>query len=476
MEWNFDNTYLKLPKIFFTEIYPESLANPKFVLFNNEVAKKLNIENNIQSKNDILKIFFNNKKSKYIKPFSQAYAGHQFGYFTILGDGRAHIIGEVISKNNERFDIQLKGSGKTPYSRNGDGKATLGTMIREFIISESMNILGIPTTNSLGVIKTGEEVLREKIEKGAILIRVAKSHIRIGTFQYANMYEDKNYIKELTNYTIDRHYPELINKKNKVEIFLEKVMIKQINLIINWLRVGFIHGVMNTDNMSIAGETIDYGPCAFMDEYNPNTVFSSIDRNGRYAYKNQSKIVLWNLSRFAESILLLLDRDEKIAIKKAQKILNKFQTIYSQGWLKMMKNKLGLIEENKNDIKLIQELLDIMHVYKLDYTNTFVDLNNNEINKHKQFKTWIEKYDERKEMEKKDKLYLKNIMKKNNPKIIPRNHIVANCIREAEENNYNYLSEFLESFKKTYDEVDFPESLKKLPSNEEKVFQTFCGT
>ena len=317
----------------------------------------------------------------------------------MLGDGRALILGEHIDKKKNRYDIQLKGSGKTPYSRNGDGKATLGPMLREYIISESMYYLGIPTTRSLAVIKTGENVMRERELPGAVLTRMASSHIRVGTFQFALMNNNKNYIEELTNYTIDRHYPELINKKNKEEIFLEKVMIKQINLIINWLRVGFIHGVMNTDNMSIAGETIDYGPCAFMDEYNPNTVFSSIDRNGRYAYKNQSKIVLWNLSRFAESILFLLDRDEKIAIKKAQKILNKFQTIYSQGWLKMMKNKLGLIEENKNDIKLIQELLDIMHVYKLDYTNTFVDINNNQINKHKHFKTWIEKYDERKEME-----------------------------------------------------------------------------
>jgi len=393
-----------------------------------------------------------------------------------LGDGRALFLGEHINNKNERLDIQLKGSGKTPYSRNGDGKAVLGPMLREYIISEAMFYLGIPTTRSLAVISTGEKILREKYLPGAVLTRVAKSHIRVGTFQYANIHNDKNYIRDLTDYSINRHYPELLKNKHKVEVFFEKVVLKQVELIVNWMRVGFIHGVMNTDNMSIAGETIDYGPCAFMDEYNPKTVFSSIDKFGRYSYENQPKIARWNLARLAETILFLIDKDEKIAITKAEKILNKFQDVYNYEWLKMMKKKLGLIENNQNDLKLITELLNIMHVYKLDYTNTFLDLKNNKLNKHIFLKEWLQKYKDRKNLEKKDKSILKKIKAKYNPVIIPRNHIVENYIKEAENNNFENLTNFLNLIKKPYNLNNIPNDLKIPPTNNEKVFQTFCGT
>ena len=476
LNWNFDNSYLKLPEKFYSFVEADMFPQPKIALFNNELAENLSLQFSNTYKHDLALSLSGQKKTVGSKLFSQAYAGHQFGHFTILGDGRALFLGEHINNKNERFDIQLKGSGKTPYSRNGDGKAVIGPMLREYIISEAMFYLGIPTTRSLAVILTGEKVLREKYLPGAILTRVAESHIRFGTFQFASIHKDKSYIRELTNYSINRHYPELSNNKYKVENFLEKIVLKQIKLIVNWMRVGFIHGVMNTDNMSIIGETIDYGPCAFMDEYNPKTVFSSIDKFGRYSYENQPKIAQWNLARFAETILFLIDKDEKIAIKKAEKILSKFQIIYNYEWLKMMRNKLGLIEENKNDIKLITELLNIMHVFKLDYTNTFLDLKNNKLNKHIFFKEWLEKYKDRKKLEKKDNDILKKIKEKYNPVIIPRNHIVEKYIKDAENNKFENLKSFLNLIKNPYDSSNIPDNLKKPATNEEKVFQTFCGT
>ena len=472
LNWKFDNSYLNLPENFYSFVKADKFPQPKIALFNSELAENLNLQFLNTDEHDLALSLSGQKKGEGSILFSQAYAGHQFGHFTILGDGRALILGEHINNKNERFDIQLKGSGKTPYSRNGDGKAVLGPMLREYIISEAMFYLGIPTTRSLAVILTGEKILREKYFPGAILTRVAKSHIRVGTFQFASIHKDKNYIRELTNYSINRHYPELLNNKYKVEDFLEKIVLKQVKLIVNWMRVGFIHGVMNTDNMSIIGETIDYGPCAFMDEYNPKTVFSSIDQFGRYSYENQPKITQWNLARFAETILFLIDKDEKIAIKKAEKILSKFQDLYNQEWLTMMRNKLGLIEDNQNDIKLITELLNIMHIYKLDYTNTFLDLKNNKLNKHIFFKEWLEKYKDRKKLEKKYKDILKKIHEKYNPVIIPRNHIVEKYIKDAENNKFENLKSFLNLIKNPYDSNNIPDNLIKPATNKEKVFQT----
>jgi len=471
LNWNFDNSYLNLPKNFYSYVKVESFPETKIILLNKELLKDLDLDiSNINLK-ELSLILSGQKKEDQKKNFSQAYAGHQFGYFTVLGDGRALFLGEHINNENKRFDINLKGSGKTPYSRNGDGKAALGPMLREYIISEAMFHMNIPTTRSLAVILTGEKILREKLLKGAILNRVAKSHIRVGTFQFAKLFKEKDYIKELTEYSIKRHYPELNNKKNKVEKFLKIVSLKQLNLIIEWMRVGFIHGVMNTDNMSIAGETIDYGPCAFMDEYDPKTVFSSIDQNGRYSFENQPKIAQWNLSRFAETLLFLIDKDEKIAIQKAEKILNNFQKKFHLEWLKMMKSKIGLYDENINDTKLIYELLNIMHVHKMDYTNTFIDLENNELKKYTFFQDWLKKYHERK---KTNKPNIKNI--KINPFIIPRNHIVEKCINEAENNKFDNLKKLINDLKKPYENNNSNEWLKKLPVINEKVFKTFCGT
>ena len=342
LNWNFENTYLNLPKVFYSFVKPKIHQNPQIVILNKDLLNKINIKTSSITSSELAKILSAQYNFDNNQFFSQAYAGHQFGHFTMLGDGRALLLGEHIDKKNNRYDIQLKGSGKTPYSRNGDGKATLCTMLREYIISESMHYFRIPTTRSLAVIKTGENIMRERELPGAVLTRVASSHIRVGTFQFALMNNNKNYIEELTNYTINRHFPELNKKTNKAEVLLKLVVTKQEDLIVNWMKVGFIHGVMNTDNMSIVGETIDYGPCAFMDEYNPKTVFSSIDKLGRYSYINQPLIAQWNLARFAETILFLIDKDKNIAVKKAEKIIKKFKDNYNKKWFEMMKSKIGL--------------------------------------------------------------------------------------------------------------------------------------
>ena len=369
--WHFDNTYSRLPKVMSSQLTPIPVENPKLTIFNHGFSKELGLDFSSLNNNQIASIFSGNLLPKESKCIAQAYAGHQFGYFTMLGDGRAILIGEHLSKNNKRFDIQFKGSGKTPYSRNGDGRAALGPMLREYIVSEAMHSLGIPTTRSLAVVKTGENVIRETPLPGAILTRVAASHIRVGTFQYVTATEDEKNLKTLFDYTIDRHYPNIKDSKTPAIDLLKIVMEKQIKLVVDWMRVGFIHGVMNTDNMAISGETIDYGPCAFMDAYDPETVFSSIDHNGRYAYFNQPGITKWNLARFAETLLPLIDKNKDKAIKIVTEIINNFGEIYKKNWLEMMRKKLGLIEKKNNDEKLINDLLSLLHEQKADYTNTF---------------------------------------------------------------------------------------------------------
>ncbi len=461
MNWNFQNTYTDLPNIYYSKVKIDNFENPRLILFNTELANELNLKVNNNEKE--ICDFLLGKNLDHGKFYSQAYAGHQFGHFTILGDGRAVILGEHINKDNKRYDIQLKGSGQTPYSRNGDGKATLGPMIREYIVSEAMNYLQIPSTRALAVITTGEKVLRDKFEPGAILVRVAKSHIRVGTFQFGSLLKKQEEFTSLINYTINRLFPELINNDNKYISLFEKVCELQINLIVEWMRVGFIHGVMNTDNMSLSGETIDYGPCAYMDIYNPKTVFSSIDKMSRYSFENQAKISLWNLARFAETILYLIDSNQRKAIKIVEDILNKYNDIFNLNWNIMMSKKLNLDLKNDNKI-IINEFLDLMHIYKLDYTNTFIKLEKNNLNKNI-FKNWLEKY---------NKCKLKKY-KNINPTIIPRNHIIEKLINDAYSGKYNILYEFEKIYKYPYND-NIPEEYKKEPLDNEKVYQTFCGT
>ena len=462
--WNFENSYLELPDIFYSKTKAENFPKLELILKNKDLMDTLNI-NHENFDNLLLDTIYN----KQLNSFSQAYAGHQFGHFTILGDGRATLLGEHINNNKERFDIQLKGSGKTPYSRNGDGKGTLKSMLREYIVSEAMHNLNIKTTRSLAILNTGQKIRRETFEDGGVLVRVAKSHIRVGTFQLASLSKKQSDIKELLEYSINRLYPELLNEDDKYLKFFEKITIEQMNLILDWQRVGFVHGVMNTDNMSLSGETIDFGPCAFLDEYNPNKVFSSIDKNGRYAFSNQPKIALWNLARLAETFLHLVDRKEEIAIKKIEYILKKNENKYQDNWLEMMKDKIGINDNHEKDNELIKELLDLMHIFKLDYTNTFVLIRNNNLKKFDFMLDWVSKLNQRKKLN-------KNIEAKNsNPMIIPRNHIVEKVLNESANGNFNNLNEFISLLKNPY-KSSIPEEYIAEPTNEEKVYQTFCGT
>ena len=397
--WNLDNSYLNLPKVFFSKINLNPVSSPQLIILNDTLAKELGLDSNYLKTEECAKILSGSETIQEGAFIAQAYAGHQFGHFTMLGDGRALLIGEQITPSGKRYDIQLKGSGKTPYSRGGDGRAVLGPMIREYIISEAMYNLKIPTTRSLAVVKTGETVIRETVKEGAILTRVASSHIRFGTFQYISQWGNKEQLKELADYSIKRHYPYIEDDENKYINFLKEVIKAQASLVSKWQCIGFIHGVMNTDNMTISGETIDYGPCAFMDTYNPDTVFSSIDVYGRYAYKNQPKMLGWNLCRFAESLLPLLDEDKNEAINIAQEAISDYDEIYYNNWISIMRSKFGIFNKEELDKAIIEDLLSMMEKYNEDYTNTFVSLTTkNNMDKGMfiidEFKNWFNNWQE----------------------------------------------------------------------------------
>ena len=477
--WHFDNTYSKLSNTFKEDIKPTPVHDPELVVLNEKLAKDLKLDFSKINKKELAKLFSGNSLPEGSNSIAQAYAGHQFGHFTMLGDGRAVLIGEHLVNKNNKFDIQFKGSGRTSFSRNGDGRAVLGPMLREYIISEAINFLKIPTTRSLAVVKTGEKVVRENLLPGAILTRVASSHIRVGTFQYIAAKENIDDLKILMNYTIDRHYPEIKTSKNKALDLLNLVMEKQCQLVVNWMRVGFIHGVMNTDNMAISGETIDYGPCAFMDQYDPKTVFSSIDSYGRYSFANQPPITKWNLARFAECLIPLIDNDQNKAIKIATETINNFEKIYQVKWLNMMRDKLGLFGEDKSDKILINDLLGWMEKNKADYTNTFCHLMdiktfNNEIYNDKEYIDWSNKWKKRILMNNNSKEKSLKIMRNSNPIVIPRNHKVEEALKAANENNLDVMNKLLSILTKSYENHKNIEDFQS-PSNI-KEYQTFCGT
>ena len=477
--WHFDNTYSKLSSTFKEDIKPTPVHDPELVILNEKLAEDLKLNFSKINKKELAKLFSGNSLPEGSNSIAQAYAGHQFGHFTMLGDGRAVLIGEHLVNKNNKFDIQFKGSGRTSFSRNGDGRAVLGPMLREYIISEAINFLKIPTTRSLAVVKTGEKVVRENLLPGAILTRVASSHIRVGTFQYIAAKQNIDDLKILMNYTIDRHYPEIKTSKNKALDLLNLVMEKQCQLVVNWMRVGFIHGVMNTDNMAISGETIDYGPCAFMDQYDPKTVFSSIDSYGRYSFANQPPIPKWNLARFAECLIPLIDNDQDKAIKIATETINNFEKIYQVKWLNMMRDKLGLFGEDKSDKILINDLLGWMEKNKADYTNTFCHLMdiktiNNEIYNDKGYIDWSNKWKKRILMNNSSKEKSLKIMRNSNPIVIPRNHKVEEALKAANENNLDVMNKLLSILTKSYENHKNIEDFQS-PSNI-KEYQTFCGT
>lgn len=477
-----ENTYCELPNIFYSKEIPEKILNPKLVEFNKELAEDLGLDLKFLNSDEGIQYLVGNKLLEGSTPIAQAYAGHQFGHFTMLGDGRAILLGEFISRNGQRFDIQLKGAGKTKYSRGGDGKAALGPMLREYIISEGMYGLKIPTTRSLAVISTGENVIREEILEGALLARIAKSHIRVGTFQFARNFGDVEDLKKLADYTLNRHFKKDSYEGNSYLYLLKEVINNQAKLISKWQLVGFIHGVMNTDNMTISGETIDYGPCAFMDSYDINTVFSSIDINGRYAYGNQPKIGVWNLTRFAESLLPLLDDDIDNAIKIAEEALSNYGKLYNEYYFNGMRAKLGLFNKEEEDENLILSLLTIMNKFKDDYTSTFLNLtlgNLEEMSifKSDDFKKWYESWQARLAKQNKSRDEIKKLMQSNNPTVIPRNYIVENAIKAAVNNNdYSVINKFLEALKNPYDYSNISEEYSKIPEVPSCPYKTYCGT
>tara|TARA_B100000963_G_scaffold204298_1_gene177910 strand:+ start:1580 stop:3034 length:1455 start_codon:yes stop_codon:yes gene_type:complete len=480
LNWNFDNSYSRLPDSFKETVDPVKVKKPELVLFNKDLAKNIDLDfSNIKNK-ELSALFSGNLLPKNSNSIAQAYAGHQFGHFTMLGDGRAVLIGEHLSKNKKRHDIQFKGSGKTAFSRNGDGRAALGPMLREYIISESMHHLNIPTTRSLAVVKTGESVMRDTELIGAILTRVASSHIRVGTFQYIAARKNEDELKMILEHVIKRHYPNIDKAKNKSIEILKIVLEKQVDLVVHWMRVGFIHGVMNTDNMTISGETIDYGPCAFMDVYDPKTVFSSIDRTGRYAYCNQPVITKWNLARFAECLIPLIDEHQNNAIKIASEIINSFEKKYEEKWLNMMRDKLGLFGDEKNDQYLILDLLTWMHEVKADYTNTFCYLMGEKIEmkeyyEDKKFLNWMKRWKNRQKLNNSSPEKYLQLMKSVNPQVIPRNHKVEEVLDAANHNDFQPLTKFIEILSKPYLQnqkiIEY-----QLPSDQKEKYQTFCGT
>lgn len=478
--WNLENTYTELPKSFFSEMELNPVKTPGLIIFNSDLADKLGLDSEeLKMQLDILS---GNKAPENSIPIAKAYAGHQFGYFTILGDGRAMLLGEQITPEGDSVDIELKGSGRTPYSRGGDGRASVGPMIREYIMGEAMDALDIPTTRGLAVVSTGEKIRRQTMEDGAILTRIASSHIRVGTFEYAASLQNVNDIKQLADYTINRHFKEIKNDENPYLSLLKEVIKRQARLISKWQLVGFIHGVMNTDNMTISGETIDYGPCAFMDSYDLNTVFSSVDREERYSYGNQPDMGIWNLSRFAETLIPLINEDKDKAIELCKNELSKFQQLHDDYWMEGMKSKLGIFDEKPEDKTLIQTLLTLMHKYEADYTNTFKTLtldecNNDSIFKNKELKDWYKLWKERLSIQEESFEESQNLMKHNNPSVIPRNHRVEEAIKAAESRaDYSVMEELLRVLKNPFDYSDEHEEYSQLPPDTKISYKTYCGT
>ncbi|MEL7431951.1 MAG: YdiU family protein [Chlamydiota bacterium] len=479
--FQFDTTYMALPSQLFTKGRPDQAPSPKIVMLNSALATSMGLTFSHLTKKEQAELFSGSRLPKGAEPFSQAYAGHQFGYFNILGDGRAHVWGEHLGPDGERYDIQSKGSGRTPYSRGGDGKATLGPMLREYLISEAMHHLKIPTTRSLAVVTTGEPILREELLPGALLTRVASSHLRVGTFSFAANKLGEKVAEKLIDYTIERHYPALIGSRNKALALLEMVMDKQAELITHWMRVGFIHGVMNTDNMSLSGETLDYGPCAFMDTYDPHTVFSSIDDLGRYAYANQPKIAQWNLARLAEALLPWIDHNTSHATHLATEIIEQFPKIYHKKWLTMMRSKLGLFGEQKSDEPLIVDLLDWLNNNHADYTNTFWDISQKAqpiggLYAGKSFQAWYLRWQDRRKQNRKPLQSSIDLMQKNNPALIPRNHRVEQALQAAHAGSFTPFKQLLAALEKPYEDRALFRAYRAPPSPSERVYQTFCGT
>ena len=488
---DFANTYARLPERFFARLDPTPVSSPSLIKLNNRLVDNLGIDPNHLRTVEGVQILSGNQVPKGAEPLSMAYAGHQFGnWVPQLGDGRAILLGEVIGRDGIRRDLQLKGAGRTPFSRMGDGRSVLGPVLREYVVSEAMHSLGVPTTRALGAISTGDKVKRERLFPGAILARVARSHVRVGTFQFFAARQDKDALRLLADYVIARHFPEECPQSRPYHGLLKAVVKRQADLLARWQLVGFIHGVMNTDNTSVSGETIDYGPCAFMDSYHPETVYSSIDETGRYAYSNQPGIAYWNLGCFAQTLLPLFGEDVDVAISQAEEILGIYPALFEKAYLSGLRSKIGLLKERDGDRELVQDLLDRMAKNAADYTLTFRTLSDlrgpgsgsdepvrSLFKNPSDFDNWVLRWRHRLAMENINDVQRQAAMKLVNPAYIPRNHLVEEAINAATiGEDFSYFDKLLTVLSSPYQELPGSEKFAASPRPEEVVLATYCGT
>ncbi len=491
--FDFDNSYVNLSPKLFSNQSPTPVSNPSMIALNHTLVEQLGLNTSDFQTDEGLAVLSGNRIPSGAEPIATAYAGHQFGnWVPQLGDGRAVLLGEIVNKEGTRYDIQLKGAGPTPYSRNGDGRAAVGPVVREYVVSEAMAALGVPTTRALAAVSTGDTVRRETLLPGAILTRVASSHIRVGTFQFFAARRDTETIKLLTDHVISRHYPQLRDASNPPLALLAETLKQQVELIAHWQSIGFIHGVMNTDNASVAGITIDYGPCAFMDTYHPSTVFSSIDHASRYAYQNQPSIAQWNMANLAQCLLAIIDEDEDKALQAAQDVIDSFPALFSESYLSRFRHKLGLSTEQENDEKLIADFLVLMQESHMDFTNTFRQLstqmddvqantlqaqnNTDSFFEKSETQQWISRWHARMQRDNNSTEARVEIMHQNNPAYIPRNHKVEQIIAAATEQNYKPMEQMLSVLSNPYKEQPNMQAYAQAPNEDEIVRATFCGT
>jgi len=483
----FDNSYAQLPEQFYVRLPPTEMPSPTLIRFNNALATEMGLGDIELESPQAIEMFTGSFVPASSDPIAMVYAGHQFGgYAPRLGDGRAILLGEIVGPDGVRRDVQLKGAGRTPFSRGGDGRAVLGPVLREYIVSEGMRALGIPTTRALAATLTGERVAREQLFPGAMLTRVSRSHVRIGTFQYFAAQGDLASVKQLADYVIERHYPEVKDTRFPYDALIEAVMEAQAELVAQWMQVGFIHGVMNTDNMQVAGETIDYGPCAFMDTYDPTTVYSSIDRMGRYAYVNQPHIAQWNLAWLIRSVLPIMDENEEAAVERAQAILDSFPQRYEAAFIPGMRNKLGLRSAAADDRELVQDFHTLMHEQKADFTLAFRALSSlgktagsgderfaEQLEDPAAADEWIARWRERLARENLDDDTRSAAMRAANPLYIPRNHLVEEAIQHGLGNDFAAFETLLKAIAEPFDERPHLERLARPPEPDEVVQATF---
>ena len=486
----FSNSYARLPERFFARLAPTPATKPRLIKFNESLASELGVNAQGLEPDELAAVFAGNVTPPGAEPIAMAYAGHQFGSFVPqLGDGRAILLGEVLDRNGERRDVQLKGAGRTPFSRRGDGRAALGPVLREYLVSEAMHALGIPTTRALAAVSTGEPVYRDRQLPGAVLTRVASSHIRVGTFQYFAARGDLEAVERLSDYVIDRHFPEARDAERPRLALLQAVVERQALLIARWMHVGFIHGVMNTDNTALSGETIDFGPCAFMDSYDPATTFSAIDEFGRYAYANQPTIAQWNLARFAETLLPLVDPNPERAVELASEAISAFTSRYQEHWLAGMREKLGISGNEDGDLDLVRELLQAMHENAADFTLTFRRLCAAAADETADaevrglfanpdaYDSWAARWRSRLAVDEREPNARAEAMRAVNPAFIPRNHRVEQALDAAIDNaDFSPFVELLTVLSRPYQDQSAFAEYANPPQTGERVFRTFCGT